>query len=307
MMCASFVPSECWVICETNRSLARENGYDKLILVLGDILRNLKIQDLSRSATEALETKRISTGYSNKLLIVGHRTDLGDIDWSDLRQNGSQTLEIQFTSTASAPELTVPGLINLGHQVPYGTIQELCFCLSQATTEHFLSQNSLNSLFERYRAEAHKTMLDPLLPLAVLIDGFLVACPTDPKDWFKPGVQAAVDAESPINHSVTTQTYWAELANSKLPMERIGRILSTQVSPARGFFAVLMTARELGWGVGAPGSAEAATIYWRACEAVKAAWDMLTLKDEVPPDDTEMRRLIEAASLGFHVLAAGHL
>ena len=48
-------------------------------------------------------------------------------------------------------------------------------------------------------------------------------------------------------------------------------------------------------------------MYRCACEAVKAAWDVLTSKDKVPPGGTEMRMLIEAASVGFHVLAAGHL
>jgi len=48
-------------------------------------------------------------------------------------------------------------------------------------------------------------------------------------------------------------------------------------------------------------------MYRRACEAVKAVWDMLTSKEGTPPGDTEIQKLVEAASVGFHVLAAGHL
>jgi hypothetical protein len=174
-----------------------------------------------------------------------------------------------------------------------------------------VSQDKLNDLIEAYRAEANKTVLDPLLPLAVLVDGFLVTRPTNLNEWFRPGIEAALDAGSHTIHSVATKTYWAELAKSKLPIEHIGEMLARPVAPARGFTAVLMTARDLGWGGGEPSysdpRAEAVTMYRRACEAVKAVWDMLTSKEGTPPGDTEIQKLVEAASVGFHVLAAGHL
>jgi hypothetical protein len=218
-------------------------------------------------------------------------------------------LELQFTTMATAPDETTDGAATRKNCVPYCSIQEIIAALSLGDSFRFNSQQSLNELIERYRGQAQKTILDPLLPLAVLIDGFVVAQPHNLTEWFRPGIDAALQASSQASHAADQQEYWDDLEESGSAVNRIGKILGKPVEPLCGSAAVLMRAKQIGWGTADPRdvNSEARVIYAKACEAVKAVWSTLTSTEEVPGGETEMRRLIEAASVGFHVLAVGHL
>jgi hypothetical protein len=297
----------CWVVCATHRRDALAMGYNALINTLKHVCGDLAVMDIQtvdelREITEA----HVPSQQTHKLLIAGHRTDLLKCSLDGLRN--IDVLELQFTTAASAPRNTADGLV-FGKDVPWCSIPELTFCLSRATSDHFASQQTLNALINAYRGEAHESMLTPLLPLAVLVDGFLVAHPRDTSDWFKPAIEAALDNSSLMCTAV--EAYWISLTEDSQPVNRIREMLRGRAAATPGFTAVWTAARALGWTGGdtepCDSEAEAGVVYRRACGAVKATWDVLTSKDGVPPGGTEMRRLAEAASVGFYVLAAGHL
>lgn len=306
---------DCWVVCEKNRDRAISNGYGTLLMVLKRLLGENTVKDIhTRSELRKCITERASSKYNGNLLIVGHLTDLVQVDLDPLtRIERLRVLELQFTTDETGLQGTRTGEVS-EERVPYCSIYELSSSLSHVTLSHLASQEDLNEQIAANHAEWRKSILDPLLPLAVLVDGFLVASSQDIQDineWFRPGIDAALDPSWPSGSSVATQAYWEELSESRPPVDRIGEMLTKCPSTARGFDAVLATARILGWGNGEANQgkprAEAKAIHGRACGAVKEAWEALTLKDRKTPGEEEMRSLIEAASLGFHVLAAGCL
>ena len=303
---------KCWVVCETRRDDAVHNGYETLVSTLKGVLGQASVTDFDK--LEELETciRERATTRRGKLVIAGHRTDLLQVQ-ETLRQlgpmEGLDFLEIQFTTAASTPDPTKSGIVHANERVPYCSIRELTVSLSRATPVQFISQEKLNELIETYRSDAHKSIIDPLLALAVLADGFLVTNQQDAVEWFRPGIGAALEAWPSTGDSVTAEKYWTQLAESGPAMDRLREMLDDPAKATPGFAAVMTAARRL-WPDADDQSdhrSQAVLVYRRACAAVKSAWDALTSKEGVPLDGTEMRGLVETASIGFHVLAAGHL
>jgi len=304
-------PNHCWTVCETRREDACRNGYERLVSTLKGVLTEWVVTDFSTRGDLRLRAQARGASGRGRLLIVGHRTDLERVNWGTLAQTeGLDVLELQFTTATSARSETVTGSVSR-NSVPYCSIPELSYCLFRATADDFASQHNLNSLIAVYRTEAHESLLTPLLPLAVLVDGFLAANPQDAAKWFKPGIEAAFDVWSPTHDSGVTEGHWTDLAKSSQPVDRIREMMREPARATPGFAEILMTARSLGW-VGGDSArcdvgADAASVYSCACVAVKTAWDVLTSKNGVPRGGADIRGLVETASVGFHVLAAGHL
>ena len=302
---------ECWVVCETRRNDALHNGYEALVGTLKRVLGQSSVTDFdSLDGLEKCVRGRVA--QCGKLLIAGHRTDLLQVQVGLRRlaaMEGYDFLELQFTTAASTPDPTKSGIVYANEHVPYCSIRELAVSLSHATPVQFISQEKLNELIETYRADAHKSIIDPLLPLAVLADGFLATNQQDAVEWFRPGIGAALEASPSTGDSVASEKYWTRLAESAPAMDRLREMLDDPAKATPGFATVMTAARRL-WLDAYDQSdhrGQAAVVYRRACAAVKSAWDALTSKEGVPLDGTEMRGLVETASIGFQVLAAGHL
>jgi hypothetical protein len=302
----------CWVICETRRRDALRNGYEGLVKALKRVLGELAVLEfVTLGAFEDAIDKRAASQSPGRLLIVGHRTDLVQIRGNVRRfaaLEALSVLELHFTTAASAPGSRASGIAQ-GGEVAYCSIWELTASLTQAAPGDFVSQGRLNELIETHRAEAHKSILAPLLPLAVLADGFLVACPNDAAAWFRPGIDAALEASTLMVGSPASDKYWTQLAESRPAIERVREMIEEPANATPGFAAVMKEVRTLWPDVDGQGDRrdQAALVFQRACAAVKSAWDALTSKEGVPLDGTEMRGLVETASVGFQVLAAGCL
>ena len=299
---------DCWMVCEDNWEIARERGFDELSSILRGILGNASVSD--RLSREELR-ERIRRGGSRKdtLVIVGHRTDLRKVatDLSKLGTiDGLTLVELQFT-TATVGDDAEGGFAHDG-LVPYCSIPFILGVISGASGDEFSSQERLNEWFSKRRAETQRSIMDPLLPLAVLVDGFL-ACPTASHEWFKLGLDAAVSASGPSGVTVGTDEYWQELHGNKAAVERIQKaVKSTTGKLPRGCTAVLVAARELGWTGGElDSSVEANELYRNACEAVKVAWQRLKSDEETSHGEETFGQVIKDASVGFHVLAVGFL
>jgi len=294
----------CWIRWEVHRTDAR---YESLVQAIKDIPANIVITDFrNRNQLEcAVQAIAAANRYDDKVLLLAHRTDLDGLSMRALNRVGA--LELQFTTTACAPLQRVDGSIS--DHVPYGSVRELCFCLSRATTYHFLSQQNLNELIEAHYSQAQRSVLDPLLPVAVLVEAFSAVRPLNAVQWFNPGIQAALEMDSPAGDSVASDTYWSDLRVSGPAMKRLREMLNDPLRATPGFPSVMMAAGER-WPDASEQSdhgKQAILMYHRAYTAVKALWDTLTSEDGDPPEDTDMETLVEAASVGFQVLAAGHL
>lgn len=306
---------DCWIVCEERRGAACANGYERMVSILKVALGESAVRDFATREQFRADIKgRIAMRRGGRLLIVGHRADLRRVNKDMFRElaavEGLDLLELQFTTgPSSAPDLNELGEI-CNCRVPYCSIPELLVGLCHATFANFRSQDRLNELIGTFRAEVQRSIIDPLLPLAVLVDGFLVACPQEAAEWFKPGREVALKSSLAFRNSVAAEAYWAELAESRIAVNRIGKMLSKLGNSSRGSPAILVTARTLGWSgeprIGDPNT-EAGEVYRRACEAVKAVWNTLTLMNALPVNKEAFKNLFESASIGFHVLAAGHL
>jgi hypothetical protein len=316
-MSRALISIDCWIVCEEHKEAACSNGYERLVSVLKGAFGEPAVKDLrTREQFTVSVTDRIASKRGGKLLIVGHRADLRKIKKNMLRElaatEGLEILELQFTTAASGSGLTEVGEVSNSH-VPYCSIRELSDSLSRATLDHFTSQDKINELVEAYHSEVQRSILDPLLPLAVLVDGFLGVRPGNTTEWFRPGIEAALESLPVTGKSVATEAYWADLAESRLPVERIREMLTRTRGTSYGFPAVLMLARGLGWAVQEPNPSDpsmgAGAIYSRACEVVKTAWDMLNSERAVHlgDEESEMRAIVETTSVGFYVLAAAIL
>ncbi len=149
-------------------------------------------------------------------------------------------------------------------------------------------------------------LVEPLLPLAVLLDGYpaWVAGSAGGGDWFRPAIEATLSATTPTGHAVGSAEYWEALHESAVVVERLRKIIGDNRLP-EGLRGAIKRA-------GNEGKTSADDIYMWACERVRAAWDRLAVafaqdaEAEVPRGE-ELRRLVDDASDGFHVIAAGHL
>lgn len=152
-------------------------------------------------------------------------------------------------------------------------------------------------------------LLEPLLALGVLLDGYL-ACEGGGSErgaeWFGVAIDAARGAPPPRGHAVGSAAYWEELSRSQAAVDRLGKILETVTPATGGVQQVLESARRRA------DSEDYHEIYRWACGAVRRAWNCFAAaqngigSSEVPRGE-ELRQLVEEASDGFHVLAAGHL
>jgi len=159
--------------------------------------------------------------------------------------------------------------------------------------------------------------IGPLLAFGVLLDGFRYTQHDDAVGWLRPAVEAARPSSSPAGSRVVTLKYWEGLRSSEPGIERIRTMLTASSVTSPGFQAVMDEARQYGWLPAAgiergPADAEAVsrTVYQRACDAVRAAWEVTDGGEKrkgVPRSRDELRELVAQASLGFYVLAAGHL
>jgi len=155
-------------------------------------------------------------------------------------------------------------------------------------------------------------LLAPLLAFGVLLDGFPITYPGDTSSWFKPAIDAALAASPPRGNPVDSEEYWKELRECRPAGERIREMLDEPAIAPPGFGDVMTRTYELGWarestpGDSSANAAIAHAVYERACKAVKAMWD--SMKSGAPLGDTgNLRALVEAGSVGFRLLAAGHL
>lgn len=304
---------DSWVVCQKQEDELRRNGYDGLVRVLKRILGDTAVTDIrTRQQLRECIVARLSETRGNTLLIVGHSNDLRRVDFGRLAEmEGLNVLELHFT-TAEAPPLDrwTAGVVHTTRRVPYCSIREVSVSLSRATPVHLpIFQDTLNELIEKYREDANISILDPLLPLAVLADGFLVACPKDAGAWFRPGIDAALEASYLMGSSAAGDQYWTQLAENGPALERLREMIEEPADATPGFATVMTEARIL-WPDAdkqADPRGQAALVHQRACAAVKSAWDVLTSKEGVALDGTEMRGLVETASVGFQVLAAGCL
>ena len=299
----------CWtVVFERSRSNAQNRGYGRLRSILEDCLKGWTIKDFN--GPEEIENCVQENGVEGTLLIVGHRTDLEAIDFGPLaRIPAVNILELHFTTAESAGSNLAAGAVFKEKQVPYCSIPELAISLSKARPDDFLSQDKLTKLTEAYRAEVYNSILDPLLPMAVLAEGFLVLGPQNAAEWFRPGIEAALESSWMAGDSVA-RVFWRDLEIGKTAIENLREMLEDPAKGTPGFATAMQSARALWQDTKEEKSdhgKQAALLYRHAYEAVKAIWDALTSNAGAPLGGSGMRELVEAASVGFQVLTAGHL
>lgn len=141
--------------------------------------------------------------------------------------------------------------------------------------------------------EPRTSLIEPLLALAVLLDGYLECGDAETAavpGWFGVGLEIA--------RSVDSAGYWDELLASTSEIERLESLFADQsalTDGVRGIFERAKARTESG---------DAAGIYKWACGSLRQVLERL--RQEVPPGE-DFRQLVEDASDGFHVLAAGHL
>jgi hypothetical protein len=141
--------------------------------------------------------------------------------------------------------------------------------------------------------EPRTPLIDPLLAMGVLLDGYLECDDAEiavPGEWFGSGLEAARAVDSP--------NYWNELIACTSEIECLKVLLADQSATTRGVRAIVDRARVRA------NSEEAVLIYQWACGAMRQV--LAVLSKDAPPREG-FRQLVEDASDGFHVLAAGHL
>jgi hypothetical protein len=163
---------------------------------------------------------------------------------------------------------------------------------------------------------ASDILLGQLLPFGVLLDGFLAVSPKEAGPWFKLAAVTDETRETEGAGQLTDESFWKELQQYGSAVERIKELLVKQEHPAKGFDKVLRRAAALKWvmvssenGTPIATEANAKKLYEAACLAVEQAWRALCADGMkgAPRDSTDLRTLVETASVGFQVLAAGHL
>jgi len=141
--------------------------------------------------------------------------------------------------------------------------------------------------------EPRTPLIDPFLPLGVLLDGYLECRDAEVAalaEWFSSGLDVARSVDSP--------SYWDELLACTSEVERLELLLADQSATTEGVRGVFERARARAR------TGDAADIYRWACGAIRQILEVLT---EEAPRREGFRQLVEDASDGFHVLAAGHL
>lgn len=159
-------------------------------------------------------------------------------------------------------------------------------------------------------------LLAPLLPFGVLLEGYLHLGPSDPAQWFKLAIEAETNLAEAAGALPQDETYWEELRGAENAVHRIRDLLFLPEEALHGFRGIVASAPAQRWlptdldlRVTADVGRAAATLYECACRAVEEAWNALCSEwaQGVPRDNEELRILVEEASIGFGVLAAGHL
>lgn len=139
-------------------------------------------------------------------------------------------------------------------------------------------------------------LLAPLVPLGVMIDGYLAldeASQPIPAEWFTRAVTLSRQAQA-RGHAITSTEYWTALGKDEHAINRLQRILDATEHETQGFREVLAAAREQ-WPKDPSGMCRSAALslqgFWRAVNAGKAV-----ARDEVAQ-----------AHVAFQLLAAVHL
>lgn len=159
---------------------------------------------------------------------------------------------------------------------------------------------------------ADRNMLGPIMPFGVLLDGFVAAAEKEPfpMSWFRFAVNSgardnSLDAES-------QDEYWSGL-HDRAAVRRLSEMLGNNDRSGSDPVSIMADASSLGWIPSGEKDREAVSeaLLTQAAHAVQAAWvEMQKIEDTdqgEPLGGEDLRQCIYAASVGFHVLAAGHL
>ena len=159
---------------------------------------------------------------------------------------------------------------------------------------------------------ANRNMLGPIMPFGVLLDGFVAAAEKEsfPMSWFRFAVNSgacdnSLDAES-------QDEYWSEL-HDRAAVRRLSEVLGNNDRSGSDPVSIMADASSLGWIPSGEEGREAVSeaLLKQAAHAVQAAWvEVQKIEDTdqgEPLGGEDLRQCIYAASVGFHILAAGHL
>lgn len=139
-------------------------------------------------------------------------------------------------------------------------------------------------------------LFTPLVPLGVMIDGYLAlgdASRSIPDDWFAQAIDLARQAQ-PRGFTVTEQNYWSEIGTDEAAIGRLQRILDATELETQAFREILASAQQR-WPQGTSGLCKGAAF------ALQDFWDAIRAGEAVTHDD------VVAAHTAFQLLAAVHL